>query len=126
MMYFYNQEIFKKSPLLMDVYEPRVSESEPDPEKKRAVVIVSHGGAFITGSKNDFDQKSVAYTDSLAARGFVTASLEYRQGGLMETVNNSEAGLSAEVYEHTATIDSVDFSRTVIGLCRISMRQCVI
>lgn len=44
----------------------------------------------------------------------------------METVNNSEAGLSAEVYEHTATIDSVDFSRTVIGLCRISMRQCVI
>ena len=31
----------------------------------------------------------------------------------METVNNSEAGLSAEVYEHTATIDSVDFSRTV-------------
>jgi len=33
MMYFYNQEIFKKSPLLMDVYEPRVSESEPDPEK---------------------------------------------------------------------------------------------
>lgn len=33
MMYFYNQEIFKKSSLLMDIYEPRVSESEPDTEK---------------------------------------------------------------------------------------------
>ena len=100
MMYFYNEEITKKQPLVMDIYEPKADNAE-----KRAAVIVCHGGAFVASSKDDFGQKTVAYTDSLAARGYVTASLEYRQGVLMSE-KESDRG-SDEI------IDSVDFARTV-------------
>lgn len=98
--YFYVNEIVKKQDLLMDVYEP-----VDDTAKHRAAVIVCHGGAFIAGSKDDFTQKSVAYTDSLAARGYVTASLEYRQG--VKMVETQYDG------GYDEAIDSVDFARTV-------------
>ena len=100
MMYFYKEEITKKQPLLMDIYEPKADNAE-----KRAAVIVCHGGAFVASSKDDFGQKTVAYTDSLAARGYVTASLEYRQGVLMSE-KESDSGTDE-------IIDSVDFARTV-------------
>lgn len=107
MMYFYVDEVFKESPLKMDLYEPK-----NDTASKRAVVLVSHGGAFVAGAYNDTTSKAVTYVDSLAARGFVTASLDYRLGVLMKVLSNSEAGLS-EDYTQTAIIDSVDFARTV-------------
>ncbi len=100
MMYFYSKEVSKKQPLLMDIYEP-----VDDTAEKRAAVIVCHGGAFVASSKDDFTQKSVAYTDSLAARGYVTASLEYRQGVLMSEVETQDG--------YDEIIDSVDFARTV-------------
>lgn len=102
MMYFYEDEITKKQPLLMDVYEP-----VDDNAEKRAAVIVCHGGAFVASSKDDFGQKTVAYTDSLAARGYVTASLEYRQGVVMREVTREGAD------EYDDYIDSLAFSRTV-------------
>ncbi len=61
--------------LKMDIYSPK-----NDGEKKRAAVIVAHGGSFVAGAKDDTDQKSVAYCGSLAARGFVAASIGYRLG----------------------------------------------
>lgn len=100
MMYFYSKEITKNQPLLMDIYEP-----VDDNVEKRAAVIVCHGGAFVASSKDDFGQKTVAYTDSLAARGYVTASLEYRQGVLMSEVETKDG--------YDEIIDSVDFARTV-------------
>ena len=48
--------------LKMDIYSPK-----NDGEKKRAAVIVAHGGSFVAGAKDDTDQKSVAYCGSLAA-----------------------------------------------------------
>ena len=48
MMYFYKEEITKKQPLLMDIYEP-----VDDNAEKRAAVIVCHGGAFVASSKDD-------------------------------------------------------------------------
>lgn len=108
MMYFYLDEEFEESPLKMDIFEPKDDDAE-----KRAVVLVSHGGAFVAGEYDDRTSKAVAYVDSLAARGFVTASLDYRLGVLMEVINNKDAGLSTETYDNTAIIDSVDFSRTV-------------
>ena len=96
-VYFYNNENdVELKPLLMDLYTPK-----GDSEKKRAAVIVSHGGAMVAGAKDDTDQQSVTYCDSLAARGFVAASIEYRMG-----VTMSGTGLSY-------SIDSVDFARTV-------------
>lgn len=100
MMFFYKEELVEKKDLIMDIYEPVDDDAE-----KRAAVIVCHGGAFVASSKDDFGQKTVAYTDSLAARGYVTASLEYRQGVLMSEVETQDG--------YDEIIDSVDFARTV-------------
>lgn len=82
--------------LKMDIYQPK-----NDTEKKRPVVLVMHGGAFAAGSKNDTDQHTITYCDSLAARGFVTVAVQYR------------LGITATVKDKALTIDSLDFSRTV-------------
>ena len=96
-VYFYtNEKDVELKPLLMDIYTPK-----GDSEKKRAAVIVSHGGAMVAGAKDDTDQQTVTYCDSLAARGFVAASIEYRMGVTLEG-----SGL-------TYSIDSVDFARSV-------------
>lgn len=96
-VYFYtNEKDVELKPLLMDIYTPK-----GDSEKKRAAVIVSHGGAMVAGAKDDTDQQTVTYCDSLAARGFVAVSIEYRMGVTLEG-----SGL-------TYSIDSVDFARAV-------------
>lgn len=95
--YFYKDENTVKSKnLLMDLYMPK-----DDSATDRAAVIVAHGGAMVAGSKDDFAQHSVNYCDSLAARGYVTASIEYRLG----------VTLTGEDYQFH--IDSVDFARAV-------------
>ena len=96
-VYLYDNETdLKEVSLKMDIYQPK-----DDTEKKRPAVLVMHGGAFAAGSKNDYDQHTVTYCDSLAARGFVTAAVEYR------------LGITAVVKDKALTIDSLDFSRTV-------------
>ena len=68
-VYLYDNETeLTKVNLRMDIYSPK-----KDDEKKRPAVLVMHGGAFAAGGKNDYDQQTVTYCDSLAARGFVTA-----------------------------------------------------
>ena len=95
--YFYNNETDTKNvDLLMDIYTPN-----GDDATDRAVVLVSHGGAFVAGAKDDHSQHTVNYCDSLAARGYVTASLEYRMGVTLQGKNNQ------------LHIDSADFARTV-------------
>ena len=73
--FYANETVTKDVDLTMDIYSPK-----DDKENKRAAVIVAHGGSFVAGAKDDTDQKSVAYCDSLAARGFVAASIDYRLG----------------------------------------------
>ena len=96
MLHLYESEQVVMEPVVMDIYEP-VNDDGTD----RAAVVICHGGAFVASAKNDFDQKSVAYADSLAARGFVTASLEYRKGVVMTGSGNP------------FRIDSASFARTV-------------
>jgi hypothetical protein len=106
-IYFYkNENDFEYKALTMDIYSPK-----EDNEKKRAAVIVAHGGAFIGGAKDDTDQKSVAYCNSLAALGFVTASIEYRLGVTMSGEFNFMGILAGQTA--TLSIDSVDFARAV-------------
>jgi predicted esterase len=96
-IYFYSNETdVAPKPLLLDLYTPK-----GDKETKRAVVIVSHGGAMVAGAKDDTEQQSVNYCDSLTARGFVTASIQYRRGVSISGKNMS------------FSIDSVDFARSV-------------
>ena len=96
MLHLYESEQVVMEPVVMDIYEPA-----NDNGTDRAAVVICHGGAFVASSKDDFDQKSVAYADSLAARGFVTASLEYRKGVVM-----TGSGMPFR-------IDSASFARTV-------------
>jgi acetyl esterase/lipase len=93
---FDNETDLTEVDLKMDIYKPK-----NDTEKKRPVVLVMHGGAFAAGAKDDTDQHTVTYCDSLAARGFVTVAVQYR------------LGITATVKDKALTIDSLDFSRTV-------------
>lgn len=96
-VYLYdNEKDLTEVDLKMDIYQPK-----NDTEKKRPAVLVMHGGAFAAGSKNDYDQHTITYCDSLAARGFVTAAVQYR------------LGITAVIKDKALTIDSLDFSRTV-------------
>ena len=96
-VYIYDNETDLTSvDLKMDIYQPK-----DDTEKKRATVVVLHGGAFAAGGKNDTDQKTITYCDSLAARGYVTAAVQYR------------LGIAASIKNEALTVDSLDFSRTV-------------
>ena len=95
--YFYTDEkTTTNKDLLLDLYTPK-----GDTEKNRPAVIVAHGGAMVAGARNDYAQHTVNYCDSLAARGFVTASVEYR------------LGVSLTEKNYQLHIDSVDFARAV-------------
>ena len=114
-IYFFNDEITTTPVnLKMDIYSPK-----NDADKKRAAVIVAHGGSFVAGAKDD-NQKSVTYCDSLAARGFVAVSIEYRLG---VTVQDVKGKIPADVGELTRQllsnaayemkIEAEDYARAV-------------
>ncbi len=60
-------------PLYMDIFMPK-----NDTLKKRPAIIFAHGGAFLTGSRHNDDM--IAFCDSFARRGYVTATIDYRLG----------------------------------------------
>ena len=57
----------------MDVFYPA-----NDAVQLRPALVFVHGGGFITGNKNHDDM--MAFCDSLAQKGYVTATIDYRQG----------------------------------------------
>ncbi len=59
--------------LLLDIYLP-----ETDTVEYRPALVCAHSGAFISGTKSAEDM--VAFCDSMAHRGYVTVSIEYRLG----------------------------------------------
>ncbi len=59
--------------LVMDIYEP-----SGDTLSKRPVLLVAHGGAFVSGSRENEDM--VAFCKIFASKGYVTATFEYRMG----------------------------------------------
>jgi predicted esterase len=94
--FFQNSSDIQKKELRLDLYEPI-----GDTVENRPLVVVVHGGGFIAGEKNDNSQQTIRYCDSLAARGYVTASIEYRKGLVLRNRKN-------ELH-----IDEVDFKRAV-------------
>ena len=107
-VYFYaNETDTKPVDLKMDIYTPK-----GDVAKKRAAVIVAHGGAMISGAKDHTTQKSVAYCDSLAARGFVAASIDYRLG-VTVTGDFSLKVFLKKGTNQKLTVDSANYARAV-------------
>ncbi len=114
--FYKNETNVEKINLKMDIFTP----TNDGGAEKRAAVIVAHGGSFVAGAKDDTDQKSVAYCDSLAARGFVAASIGYRLG---VTVQDVDGTIPADVGElvgqllknaaYEMKIDAADYARAV-------------
>lgn len=103
--YFYKDEnTTEMKPITVDIYMPK-----KDTATNRSMVIVSHGGAFVAGHKDDKTQKTVGYCDSLAARGYVVLSLEYRLG---VTLESKECPILTDK-ACQLSIDSANFARSV-------------
>ena len=96
-LYFYqNTTETKNVDLYFDLYQPK-----NDNSKDRPLVIILHGGAFVSGSKSDANQSIIGYCDSLAVRGYVVASIDYRIGLVLKDLGNQ------------LFIDSLDFKRAI-------------
>jgi len=59
--------------LVMDIFKPT-----GDSFILRPAIIMAHSGGFLTGNRNVDDM--MALCDSLARKGYVTATIDYRQG----------------------------------------------
>lgn len=70
---YYNENSTTTEDLIMDVYQPT-----GDTHNNRAAIIFAHAGGFITGNRNHDDM--VAFCDSFARKGYVTITIDYRQG----------------------------------------------
>ena len=70
---YLNENNTSPQDLLMDIYQPT-----GDILEFRPAIVCAHSGAFISGSKEAEDM--VAFCDSMAHRGYVAASIDYRMG----------------------------------------------
>ena len=97
------EAITENRPLYMDIFLPR-----GDTLTQRPAVIFVHGGAFLVGSRHNDDM--VAFCDSFARRGYVTATIDYRRGmgatvyrffGIMTGISVNETNAQRAVYRAT-------------------------
>ena len=75
--------------LSMDIYQP-----SGDTLSQRPVIIFAHGGGFADGDKNVDDM--TAYCDTFARKGYVTISIDYRQG--IEVLDNGDLHYTRAAY----------------------------
>ncbi len=68
-----NENATSSVSLVMDIYAPT-----GDTHAQRPAIIFVHSGGFLTGNRNHDDM--VALCDSFARKGYVTATIDYRQG----------------------------------------------
>ena len=67
----------------MDIYTP-----DGDTEINRPVILYMHGGSFYGGDKTTTD--CVDFCESMAKRGYVTASLNYRLANIISFITSNE------------------------------------
>ena len=114
--FYKNETNVEKINLKMDIFTP----TNDGGAEKRAAVIVAHGGAFVAGAKDD-SQKSIGYCSSLAARGFVAASIQYRTGVTLtdegDEIPADAASLALNLLvldsKYEMTIDADNYARAV-------------
>jgi acetyl esterase/lipase len=104
--------------LRLDLYTPT-----GDTEPKRPVFIFSHGGSFVSGSKDD----GISWATRMAERGYVAASIDYRLGPLTVTapldeqeqaqIDRARNDLQAAVrwFKANATVLGIDPDRIGLG-----------
>lgn len=67
--------------LVMDIYRP-----QGDTATLRPAIIFAHPGGFVTGNRTVDDM--TAFCDTFARKGYVTATIDYRQG--LEVLDNAD------------------------------------
>lgn len=70
---YFNEQNTSTQNLVLDLYRP-----VGDANTNRPAIIFAHSGGFLTGNRQHDDM--VAACDSFARRGYVTATIDYRQG----------------------------------------------
>ncbi|MCD4731648.1 MAG: T9SS type A sorting domain-containing protein [Bacteroidales bacterium] len=75
--------------LVMDIFQP-----QGDILNNRPAIIFAHGGGFLTGSRNVDDM--VAFCDTFVRKGYVTVTIDYRQG--VEVIDNSNLHYTRAAY----------------------------
>lgn len=86
---YFNEASTTTGDLVMDIYTP-----DGDSHTKRPAIIFAHSGGFIIGDRTHDDM--VAFCDSFARKGYVTATIDYRQG--FNVINNTELHGTRAVY----------------------------
>ncbi len=75
--------------LIMDIHQP-----QGDTNTNRPAIIFAHGGGFLDGSRDVDDMK--AFCDTFALKGYVTATIDYRQG--VEVNDNGDLHYNRAAY----------------------------
>ena len=70
---YFNESNTSVGDLVMDIYTPT-----GDANTNRPAIIFAHSGGFINGNRNHDDM--VAFCDTFARKGYVTATIDYRVG----------------------------------------------
>lgn len=83
--------------LTMDIYEPT-----GDTATTRPLIIWTHGGSFIGGSKTDGDM--VAFSNEFAKKGYVCVSINYRLGFFPIDSANAVKAVIRAVQDLKATV----------------------
>jgi len=87
--FYYDENSFTTGNLVMDLYRPY-----GDIMTGRPAIIFAHGGGFITGNRNHDDM--MAFCDSFAKKGYVTVTIDYRQG--VYVASNADLHYTRSVY----------------------------
>jgi len=83
--------------MIMDVYMP-----VGDNLEKRPLVMLAYGGGFLVGSKEDEDV--AATCDSLAKKGYVTASINYRMNMNIASASSALRAIYRAAQDYHAAI----------------------
>ncbi len=91
---------------LMDIYQPI-----GDTASKRPVMILAHGGTFISGNKSD-DLAVTTLCQNFAQRGYVTVSINYRLITLAQLLTDQGTGDTAAII--TEVIQSLSDGKAAV------------
>jgi len=97
-------DVYTNSQHEMDIYTP-----DGDTEINRPVILYMHGGSFYAGTKTMTD--CVDFCESMAKKGYVTASLNYR-------LANPISFISSNTVQYETVLKAVSDAKSAIRYFR--------
>jgi acetyl esterase/lipase len=106
---YLNENNTSPQDLIMDIYRP-----VGDTLDYKPAIICAHSGAFVSGSKDVDDM--VAFCDSMAHRGYVSASIDYRLGMNIFSSSSSTRAVYRGVQDGRAAIRFLKENADIYGI----------